>query len=45
MCLATSDIISIIGICTDVIVTIGLFLIVWFIINRIKGPRLSIFGF
>ncbi|MFW9924538.1 MAG: hypothetical protein ACFFDW_14740 [Candidatus Thorarchaeota archaeon] len=45
MCLTSSDIISVIGICVNVVVTIGIFLIVRLIFNRIKGPRLSIFNY
>ena len=45
MGLIASEIISIIGIIVNALVTIGLFLIVRLIITRIKGPRLSIFDY
>jgi len=45
MGLTTIEILVIISICVDALVTIGLFLIVRCIINKIKGPRLSFFGF
>jgi len=45
MGLGSSDIISIVGICVNALVTIGIFVIVKWIINRVKGPRLSIFDY
>jgi hypothetical protein len=45
MSLTESDIISIIGICVNLAITIILFLIVKFWIEKVKGPRLSVFGY
>jgi len=45
MGLASSDIINIIGICVNAVLTLGLFLIVKFYINRTKGAKLSIFDY